>query len=178
MDHRSNLKGIVYLNLTFKRSNDSRNYTLEYEPVLISSEVTTCIYGAQTEEKFKSCHRDFEKSTICYVTKDNQTVDISCYKEKVSATTAFVKVAEIAAIHDKFEVNQSSVGITSVNRALNIDVDEPTDVTTQVFSRDILDTTHIDGMVNLDGHVFSGWSHSLKKGKRFIGTKENTGHIY
>ena len=100
---RFSFEGIVYLNITFPQTPKSRDsYTLEYEPVLISSKVTTCIYGAQTESRFKNCYRDIEHSTILYTTKENKNVNVKCYREKVSATTAYVKVAKVTIIPDGY----------------------------------------------------------------------------
>ena len=93
-------EGIAYLNITFPVTDSKESYTLEYEPILISSQVTTCIYGAQTEGRFKNCIRDLENSTISYTTKDSKNVSVTCYREKVSATTAYVKVAKVTVIPD------------------------------------------------------------------------------
>ena len=44
---------------------------MEYEPVLVSKEVNSNIFGTKTENKFKSCHNDFEKLFIEYKTDKN-----------------------------------------------------------------------------------------------------------
>ena len=48
---------------------------MEYEPVLVSKEINSNIFGANTENRFKSCERDFEKLFIEYKTDNNQTVN-------------------------------------------------------------------------------------------------------
>ena len=74
--------GIAYLNLIFP-NEEGNPYTLEYEPILVSSKVTCNIFGAKTENRFRACIRDSENSTITYTPKDSDTpVALKCYKEK------------------------------------------------------------------------------------------------
>ena len=84
--------GIVYLNFSVDLK-EGGTHQVEYEPVLVSKEITSNIFGAKTENKFKSCQRDFEKLFIEYKTDKNQTVFIKCYKEKYLLAAAFVEVA-------------------------------------------------------------------------------------
>ena len=44
---------------------------LEYEPVLISKCVTSNIFDVKTENRFKSCFRDLQDSSLIYTTKEN-----------------------------------------------------------------------------------------------------------
>ena len=71
---------------------------MEYEPVLVSKEVNSNIFGAKTENKFKSCHNDFEKLFIEYKTDKNWTVFIKCYKGKALLTTAFIEVTKVSFV--------------------------------------------------------------------------------
>ena len=57
--------GRVYLNFSFDLKEGGA-HQVEYESVLVSKEINSNIFGAKTENKFKSCHRDFEKSFIEY----------------------------------------------------------------------------------------------------------------
>ena len=83
--HRFDIDGVAYLNLNFLTENNSR-YMLEYEPVLISKCVTSNIFGAKTENRFKSCFRDLQDSSLIYTTKENsEKVKIPCYKEKINS---------------------------------------------------------------------------------------------
>ena len=50
--------GVVYLNLGLQ-TEKGHTYTLEYEPVFVSSQISTNINGMKTEERFKLC---FERS--------------------------------------------------------------------------------------------------------------------
>ena len=70
----------------------------EYEPALVSNEITSNIFGAKTENKFKSCQRDFEKLFIEYKTDKTQTVLIKCYKEKYLFATAFIEVTKVSFV--------------------------------------------------------------------------------
>ena len=55
--------GVAYLNLSLPNERNGQ-YALEYETILISCNVESNIYGAQTEEKFRECERDIERSTL------------------------------------------------------------------------------------------------------------------
>ena len=99
--HQFDFDGLAYLNLTFQ-SEGKQIYTLEYEPILISKHVTSNIFGAKTENRFKTCVRDLENSTIMYTTKEtNQHIRIKCFKEKLISTSAFVEVASSVFIPEK-----------------------------------------------------------------------------
>ena len=71
---------------------------MEYEPVLVSKEITSNIFGTRIENKVKSCLRDFGKLFIEYKSDKNQTVFIECYKEKSFFTTAFIEVAKVSFV--------------------------------------------------------------------------------
>ena len=74
--------GIIYINLTFK-TESGRPFTLEYEPVLVSSAVKCNIFGAKTENRFKSCSRDIDKGTITYRADTcEEPITVNCYKER------------------------------------------------------------------------------------------------
>ena len=55
--------GVVYLNLGLQTA-EGHTYNLEYEPVFVSSQISTNIYGMKTEERFKSCLKDHENLTL------------------------------------------------------------------------------------------------------------------
>ena len=48
----------------------------------VSKQINSNIFGAKIENKFRSCHRDFEQLFIECKTDKNQTVFIKCYEEK------------------------------------------------------------------------------------------------
>ena len=80
--------GIVYINLTFE-TESGRPFILEYKPVLVSSSIKCNIFGAKTENRFKSCIRDISKGTITYRTgMCEEPITIHCFKEKQSTTNA------------------------------------------------------------------------------------------
>ena len=73
---------------------------MEYEAVLVSSKVNTCIYGYQTESRFKSCTKNLEETSFNYNTKDYQHISVPCYRESISTTTAYVKIAKCTVISE------------------------------------------------------------------------------
>ena len=89
--------GIVYFNCSFDLK-EGGTHQVEYEPVLMSKEITSNIFGAKTENKFKSCQRDFEKLFIEYKTDKTQTVLIKCYKEKYLFATAFIEITKASSV--------------------------------------------------------------------------------
>ena len=94
--NRLEFDGIVYLNLSFK-TESGRLFTLQYEPVLISSAIMSTIYGAKTENRFKSCLRDLQEGTISYRSNEcKEVITLQCFKEKASPSTAYVVILHVA----------------------------------------------------------------------------------
>ena len=90
--------GVVYLNLELQ-TEEGHIYNLEYEPVFVSSQISTNIYGMKTEERFKSCLKDHENLTLVYSPRvGNENITIKWYKEKVSITTAYVQIAKSCVV--------------------------------------------------------------------------------
>ena len=86
--------GVVYLNLELQ-TEEGHFYNLEYEPVFVSSQISTNIYGMKKEERFKSCLKDYENLTLVYSPRvGDENITIKFYKEKVSSTTAYVQIAK------------------------------------------------------------------------------------
>ena len=72
--------GIVYLNLDFEKPGSSV-YTLAYEPVLVSPNVSTSTFGIKTELHFKETCRKQKDRTLMFVTADNDEIVMLFYKE-------------------------------------------------------------------------------------------------
>ena len=66
--------------------------------MLVLNKINSNIFGAKTENKFKSCQRDFEKLFLEYKTDKNQTVFIKYYKKKSLITTAFIELAKVSFV--------------------------------------------------------------------------------
>ena len=67
--------------------------------MLISSAVSCNIYGAKTENRFRSCLRDLENGTITYHTNDcKEPITLHCFKEKQSSLTESVEVLNVITI--------------------------------------------------------------------------------
>ena len=64
---------------------------MKYEPVLVSKELISNIFGKKTETTVKICQRDFQKLFLERRTYKNQTVFIKCYKENSLLKTAFAR---------------------------------------------------------------------------------------
>ena len=55
--------GIVYFKFSFKLK-EGQTHQVEHEPVLVSKKMNSNVFGAKTENKFKSRQKDFEKLFI------------------------------------------------------------------------------------------------------------------
>ena len=90
--------GVVYLNLKFK-GVDGGDYTLEYQPVLVSSRITSNILGIYTEMQFKGTVRDQENESIIFMPKDTKSgITVRYYKEKLSQNSACVRIAKATVV--------------------------------------------------------------------------------
>ena len=75
--------GVVYLNLKFK-GVDGGDYTLEYQPVLVSSRITSNGLGIYTEMQFKAKVRDQENESITFMPKDSKnSITICLFRDLV-----------------------------------------------------------------------------------------------
>eukprot|EP00112_Aurelia_sp_Birch-Aquarium-sp1_P025729 Seg873.4 transcript_id=Seg873.4/GoldUCD/mRNA.D3Y31 product="Gag-Pol polyprotein" protein_id=Seg873.4/GoldUCD/D3Y31 len=59
------IDGVAYLNLKLVTTN-GMIYTLEYEPVLVTAAVDTCIFGIKTEMRFTETRRSQDKMTFTF----------------------------------------------------------------------------------------------------------------
>ena len=85
--------GMAYMNISFI-TEKGLPFIVEYEPILISKEVTCNIFGAKTENRFASYQRDIKNTKIAYVTDNLETINVECYRESPSSGCAFIEVAK------------------------------------------------------------------------------------
>ena len=91
------LDGVAYLNIKFLRE-DGTSYILEYQPVLVSSAISSNILGMDTELNFKGAVRDHFNKLITFVPSSGDQVVIKYWKEKKDTNTAYVHVAKATII--------------------------------------------------------------------------------
>ena len=60
------IDGVACMTMTFKRE-DNTSYNLEYEPVLVSSDIKNNIFGLHSELRFKDAKREHDAQTITFV---------------------------------------------------------------------------------------------------------------
>ena len=78
---------------------DGGDYTLEYQPVLVSSRITSNILGIYTEMQFKETVRDQENESTIFMPKDAKSGTTVCYyKEKLSQNSACVRIAKATVV--------------------------------------------------------------------------------
>eukprot|EP00795_Rhopilema_esculentum_P013177 gene13177-3978_t len=91
------LDGVAYLNIKFLRE-DGTSYILEYQPVLVSSAISSNVLGMDTELNFKGAVRDHFNDLITFVPWSGDQVVIKYWKEKKDTNTAYVHVAKATII--------------------------------------------------------------------------------
>ena len=96
--NRFEFDGVVYMNVNLVQE-DGSYYLLEYEPLLVTSAVDSCIFGIRTEQRFKETHRKQDESTITFVPNEGEAVRVRFYKEKQGSTnSAYIRVAKSTVI--------------------------------------------------------------------------------
>lgn len=97
--HRFSIDGIAHLNLKLSPI-DGLSCTLEYEPVLVTAAVDTCIFGIKTELRFKETRRN-QDMTFTFVTPESNPIKVACYFESAGQNNpACIKVARTTAVKD------------------------------------------------------------------------------
>ena len=77
------------------------NFKKCYEPVLVSKNIKTNIFGAKTEARFKTCTCDLEKQTLNYTVKNDEHIVVKCCKEQLNVTSAHIEIAKTPFIFDE-----------------------------------------------------------------------------
>ena len=76
-------------------------YVMDYEPILISSNITTCIFGIHSERRFKGAMRDHDERTIKFIPRDTiAPISIPYFEEKSSTPCAFIQVAKVTFVKE------------------------------------------------------------------------------
>ena len=92
------IDGVAYLNIQLVATNGMA-YTLEYEPVLVTAAVDTCIFGIKAEMPFRKSQ---DRMTFTFVTPESQNITIAYYREvETDNSLAYIEVAEGTAIDDR-----------------------------------------------------------------------------
>ena len=92
------IDGVAHLNLTLKGTSDD-HILLNYEPVLVSSEIKTCIFGIHSENQFDETKRSQKQNLMTFRSKDGKEVNIKFYRE-ISTSCAFIEVCKSTVIEN------------------------------------------------------------------------------
>lgn len=95
--HHFRIEGVIYLNLQLKQENGSF-HTIEYEPVLVSSCISTPIFGINTENRFSQCTRRDADNTLTYTVSSGEQVKLKFFRESNELSSAYVRVSKSAII--------------------------------------------------------------------------------
>ena len=86
------------MSLSFSRP-DKSVYVLEYEPLLLSTKINTCIFGIHTERRFKGGTRDHDEHVIKFIPRENKApIAMPYVEEKSSTPRAFIQVAKVTIV--------------------------------------------------------------------------------
>ena len=88
---------IVYSNLVLS-NEEGETFELSYEPLLVSSKVSSNIFGFNSEEKFASCCRNSEDNIKTFTTKLRKSLKVKYYRENSEATTAYIRIAKSTVV--------------------------------------------------------------------------------
>eukprot|EP00794_Sanderia_malayensis_P019788 gene19788-21727_t len=91
------IEGVAHLNMQFFRE-DGSSHVLEYQPILISSGITSNISGMQTELKLKGTVRDNDNKLLTFIPQNDASVVIKYWRENIDVESACIHVARIAVI--------------------------------------------------------------------------------
>ena len=89
--------GAAHLNLRFTRL-DSTSYLLEYEPVLVSPYINTCIFRIHSELRFNSATRDHTRKYITFLTPAGRQMSMPYLGEKSDGRSAFIQVSKATIV--------------------------------------------------------------------------------
>ena len=83
------IDGVAYLNLELQGTNSS--YILQYEPVVISGDISSCIFGINSEKHFYVVRRLHSENFIIFKTNHGKEIKMKIFKEN-SVSCAVIKV--------------------------------------------------------------------------------------
>ena len=72
--------GVIYVNLQFTRQDNSV-YDLQYEPVLVISEIKQCIFGLHTEVRFEKVERDHKDCQLRIFPPSDGVITVKYFRE-------------------------------------------------------------------------------------------------
>ena len=154
--------GIVYLKLVLS-SEEGKTFGLSCEPVLVSSQVSSNIFGFNSEEKFTSCCRNSEYIIMTFTTKSRKSLKVKCYRENIEATTAYIKIAKSTVVG----TNTQTFVKARVENFQDVDQQQPYMIENK-YINDLddcdINVDHLDRNIELPIENYSDVPLKLKKG--------------
>ena len=77
--------------MTFERE-DNTLYSLEYEPVLVSSGITNNIFGLHSELRLKEAKREHDAQTITFMPREGQNIKLKILLKKLQQVLHLYKL--------------------------------------------------------------------------------------
>ena len=90
--------GVMYVNLQFMRQ-DTSVCDLQYEPVLVNSEIKQCIFGLHTELQFEKVERDHKNCQLKIFPPSDEVITVKYFRENAKPlSSACICVAKTTLI--------------------------------------------------------------------------------
>ena len=92
------LDGVAFMTIVM-RSDKGQEFSINYEPKLVSSDIKSFIFGINSENKFEEVKRSNNNSFILLETNSGEIFTLKMYRQKEFAS-AFVKLRRTAVINE------------------------------------------------------------------------------
>ena len=154
--------GIGYSNLVLS-NEEGKTFELSYEPVLVSSQVSSNIFGFNSEKKLLSCCRSSEDNIMPFTTKSRKSLKVKCYRENIEATTAYIKIAKSTVVG----TNTQTFVKARLENFQDVDQQQPYMIENK-YINDLddcdINVDHLDRNIELPIENYSDVPLKLKKG--------------
>ena len=70
------IEGVAFANIKFK-CEDRSEFILEYEPILVSSQISSNLFGMHTDLQFKAANRDHENESNTFIPRSGCEIKIN-----------------------------------------------------------------------------------------------------
>ena len=66
--------------------------------MLFPSQISSNVFGFNSEEKFTSCCRNSGNNIMTFTAKSRKSLKVKCYRENIEATTAYIRIAKSTVV--------------------------------------------------------------------------------
>ena len=92
------IDGVAHLNLALHGTSNEQ-FILNYEPVLVSSDIKMCIFGIHSEDQFEEIKRSHKQNIVSFRTKHGDEIKLKFFRES-SASCAFIETCKSTVVEN------------------------------------------------------------------------------